>query len=240
MLHGRVGRGLTGLAVVLLAASAEAQSYGDPEQTLVIGAGAFRSRGSGDDPFGSEGYFSGVGVAPLDVPDGALVEQVCVYGINGIEPGFAFAQIDVVKLVPAGGGAPIERLVDGSIAMISTSEGYQLACSPPFAFTVRSEYDVDRDGHPDDVVYVVTAGTDVVSAVGGVQIRWRRQVSPPPEAPTFLDVPEADGAWPQVEALAASGVTTGCGGGDFCPDATLTRRQMAVFVAKALGLHWGS
>jgi hypothetical protein len=38
--------------------------------------------------------------------------------------------------------------------------------------------------------------------------------------------------------LAASGVTVGCGGGNYCPDAPLTRRKMAVCLAKALGLQW--
>jgi hypothetical protein len=33
-------------------------------------------------------------------------------------------------------------------------------------------------------------------------------------------------------------VTGGCGNGNYCPDAPLTRGQMAVFLAKALGLHW--
>jgi len=61
-----------------------------------------------------------------------------------------------------------------------------------------------------------------------------------PETPTFGDVPASDGAFALVEALAASGITSGCGGGLFCPGATLTRRQMAVFLSKALGLHWGN
>jgi S-layer homology domain len=41
-----------------------------------------------------------------------------------------------------------------------------------------------------------------------------------------------------IEALAASGITAGCGSGNYCPNANLTRGQMAVFLAKALGLHW--
>jgi hypothetical protein len=41
-----------------------------------------------------------------------------------------------------------------------------------------------------------------------------------------------------VEALVASGITAGCGGGNYCPDAALTRGQMAVFLSKALGLHF--
>lgn len=47
-------------------------------------------------------------------------------------------------------------------------------------------------------------------------------------------------AFQSVEALAASGITAGCNAAPpmYCPDATLTRRQMAVFLAKGLGLHW--
>jgi hypothetical protein len=33
-------------------------------------------------------------------------------------------------------------------------------------------------------------------------------------------------------------VTAGRGNGNFCPDQPLTRGQMAVFLSKALGLHW--
>ncbi len=51
-------------------------------------------------------------------------------------------------------------------------------------------------------------------------------------------MPASDGAYSFIEALVASGVTAGCGNGNYCPDAPLTRRQMAVFLSKALGLHW--
>lgn len=52
----------------------------------------------------------------------------------------------------------------------------------------------------------------------------------------------AGGSGPEGTAFAgmlvASGITAGCGNGNFCPDAPLTRRQMAAFFAKALGLYW--
>jgi hypothetical protein len=51
-------------------------------------------------------------------------------------------------------------------------------------------------------------------------------------------VPPSDPAFQYIEALFASGITAGCAGGNYCPDAPLTRRQMAVFLAKALGLQW--
>ena len=71
-----------------------------------------------------------------------------------------------------------------------------------------------------------------------MRVGYRLQVSIPPATPTFNDVPVGDSAFQFIEALAASGITAGCGGGNFCPDATLTRRQMAVFLAKGLGLSF--
>ena len=72
----------------------------------------------------------------------------------------------------------------------------------------------------------------------GVEIWWRREVSPAPPAATFGDVPKDHPFFQFIEALAASQITGGCGGGNYCPDSPLTRGQMAVFLAKALGLHW--
>jgi hypothetical protein len=69
-------------------------------------------------------------------------------------------------------------------------------------------------------------------------VQWFRQVSPPPAAATFGDVPMNHPFFQFVEALSRSGITGGCGGGNYCPDAPLTRGQMAVFLAKALGLQW--
>jgi hypothetical protein len=64
------------------------------------------------------------------------------------------------------------------------------------------------------------------------------QVSPPPATASFGDVPLDHPLSQFVEALAKSGITGGCGGGNFCPDNPLTRGQMAVFLAKGLGLSW--
>jgi len=71
-----------------------------------------------------------------------------------------------------------------------------------------------------------------------VEIAYRLQVSEPPPTPTFNDVPTDHMFYPYIEALVASGITAGCGSGNYCPDSPLTRGQMAVFLSKALGLHW--
>lgn len=71
-----------------------------------------------------------------------------------------------------------------------------------------------------------------------VGLYYRLQVSPAPVTATFTDVPVGHPQRRFVEALAAAGITGGCGGSLFCPDAALTRGQMAVFLSAALGLHW--
>lgn len=74
--------------------------------------------------------------------------------------------------------------------------------------------------------------------VRGVIIGWNRQISPAPVVPTFPDVAPGYWAFQEIEALAASGITTGFPDGTFRPTAAVTRAQMATFLARALGLHW--
>ena len=56
--------------------------------------------------------------------------------------------------------------------------------------------------------------------------------TPPACTGVFPDVPCSLVFAPWIEALAAEGITTGCGGGLFCPENLVTRRQMAVFLLK--------
>jgi uncharacterized repeat protein (TIGR03803 family) len=49
----------------------------------------------------------------------------------------------------------------------------------------------------------------------------------------FLDVPEGDTFHDFVEAIVRAGITAGCGGGNYCRNASVTRAQMAVFLLKA-------
>ncbi|HEX4439714.1 MAG TPA: S-layer homology domain-containing protein [Thermoanaerobaculia bacterium] len=56
---------------------------------------------------------------------------------------------------------------------------------------------------------------------------------PPPCAGTFPDVPCPSTFADWIEALAAEGITGGCGGGNYCPQNPVRRDQMAVFLLKA-------
>jgi hypothetical protein len=71
-----------------------------------------------------------------------------------------------------------------------------------------------------------------------VNVYYRLQVSPAPGAAAFFDVAVAHPYFRFIEALAAAGITSGCGAGNYCPDRNVTRGEMAVFLAKALGLHF--
>jgi len=56
--------------------------------------------------------------------------------------------------------------------------------------------------------------------------------TPPPCTGVFPDVACPGPFTDWVERLAAEGVTAGCGGGNYCPDAPVSRAQMAVFLLK--------
>ena len=58
-------------------------------------------------------------------------------------------------------------------------------------------------------------------------------VPPPATGAVFLDVPLGTpfAAW--IERLSAEGITSGCGGGNYCPTQTVTRDQMAVFLVRS-------
>lgn len=55
-----------------------------------------------------------------------------------------------------------------------------------------------------------------------------------PPMPRFDDVPPTYWAFSFIETLAASGITSGCGNDDFCPENAVTRAQMAVFLERGV------
>src|SRR2546428_5300135 len=88
------------------------------------------------------------------------------------------------------------------------------------------------------LVLIALNASDNTNSFNSVRLKWKRQISPDPATATFADVPVGHPFHRFVEALAASGITGGCGNGNYCPDAPITRGQMAVFLSAALGLHW--
>jgi hypothetical protein len=49
----------------------------------------------------------------------------------------------------------------------------------------------------------------------------------------FADVPESSAFHASIEQMVRDGITSGCGGGNYCPTSSITRGQMAVFLLRA-------
>jgi hypothetical protein len=59
---------------------------------------------------------------------------------------------------------------------------------------------------------------------------------PPAASGVFGDVPATHWAAAWIEELARVRITAGCGAGQYCPESSVTRAQMAVFLVTAFGL----
>jgi len=177
---------------------------------------------------------------PDDIPDGALITSIDYYfrdtdaTQNGMAtPGIFFADKAT--------GASFTGTALASQVSTSGQPGDTVVNST-VSFAVDRTQDIDNDGATDLLSYAIAVdlgGTGNV-CINQVAITWYRQVTPAPLAASFSDVPTSHAFFQEIEALAASGITSGCGGGNYCPDNPLTRGQMAVFLARALGLHWAN
>ena len=246
--------GILGAVVATATSAALGQSYGSEPQVLTISPAEFQP---GFDPwepyFGHDGYVSlstpsTIRSAPqryylaaqVLLPEGAMIDRFCLWAYDTDLDDEVTSGIVAAKLAPAG-EEPDRKFLDAG-ASSDGAVGYRRYCND-VDLIYRGKLDIDGDGTLDNAAYYVEAeigpGDELQArSLGGVQLIWRRPVSPPPAAPTFADVPDSHPFFPFIEALAASGITGGCGSGNFCPANPLTRGQMAAFLAKALGLHW--
>jgi S-layer homology domain len=186
-------------------------------------------------------------IATIDaglIPNGADLDQVAFYiQDNSAVDGQDFLGFLCRSWVDANGANPGQDCP--AEAFTQSDPGNTVITFDP-NFSVRYRYDIDGDGTDEVVSYTLWAqfGTTPHEVYdGSIRLRqarllYRRQISPAPAVPTFNDVGTGDFAYQHIEALVASGITGGCGAGNYCPNAFLTRAQMAVFLAKALGLHW--
>lgn len=166
--------------------------------------------------------------APLRVPDGALIQGISLEGCDSTTTG----QLHY--------GLRRTRFDDGADIEPVGGTGTDAAYGCAFATVFFDDPPTIDNSNYDYWVFVQWEG-DFSEAlrVQTVQVSYYLQVSPAPTTyVTFNDVPASHPFFQFVEALAYSGITAGCGSDNYCPDAPLTRGQMAVFLAKALGLAW--
>lgn len=84
--------------------------------------------------------------------------------------------------------------------------------------------------------YCPNAGTTRAQmAIFLLKSKYGSSYTPPDVPPTFGDTA---GHWAQdwIAQLAAEGITAGCGGGNYCPNNSVTRAQMAVFLTRTFNL----
>lgn len=163
----------------------------------------------------------------MSLPSGAFVTGLELEGCDGDPAGRILA---VVFRMPA----PVQNF--SAISPVGDSGA---VATPGCAFfPVDVAHTVDNlTGHYLIDVNVIAGGGANVGFTA-VRVRYNLQVSPAPLTATFNDVPTNHPQFQFIEALVSAGITAGCGSGNYCPDASLTRGQMAVFLAKALGLHF--
>ena len=161
------------------------------------------------------------------LPSGALV--------TGVEFDFCdnttFFDLTMTAYTAASDGTGTTAI--GSV----TSNGASSGCGSNFVDLSSQNFTLDNGLNE---IFFVVSSPDVggETTVSGAIVHYRLQVSPAPLTPTFDDVPTSDFGFQFVEAFAAAGITVGCTETSYCPDRTVTRREMAIFFAKALGLQF--
>lgn len=168
--------------------------------------------------------------APVQVPSGLRVEGIEVEGCDETLDGELF-----VNFVKCEVFEPACTGVGGYV--VATGETDTPGCAT-FFNSPENPHTIDNFHNVYKLALADTSPGGGVVRLRSVRLYLRRQVSPPPTTATFDDVPTDHLFFQHIAALAASAVTAGCDADSFCPDAPLTRGQMAVFLAEALGLHW--
>jgi S-layer homology domain len=224
------------VAVPLTTSSAQPKEFGVQDTTrTIISATAFLPDQFDDvieygtDPDNLGRYcigcdqLTGDFYSTLDIPAGAVIDFI---GLNNATDtdhviGFALWQRD-----RSGNKTPL-------LIYDCPAHGWDTDFAGPLGIPVPNHVDKEL------VLQVEQAVSPNYQYFAWMEVWWHRSVSPPPATASFSDVPTSHPYFQFIEALRASGVTGGCGDGStYCPDSPLTRGQMAVFLAKALGLHW--
>lgn len=234
---------LIALGFLVLASRAQAQTaprtYGTTHESFLrLPPTEFLPLSAIDAPYyttgvaGSSGQIKRYGsgdsflVAPLHLPSGALLTTLhfdyC--DLN------SFSERSYIQLVE------MDRVGNVQLATPNLQSVYG-SCDSVFLDLTGSDIVIDNGNFSYHVVFYNNIG-DGSESITGARIAYKLQVSAPPDFPDFADVPTSSPFFQFVEALYHSGVTAGCGGGNYCPNNPVTRGEMAVFLSKALGLFF--
>ena len=172
---------------------------------------------------GSDGYAGGfllsrhpingpLLVAPVHLPSGSIIDYLEIDFCDSLDP--QDIQLFLEDCGPLGlvcdKVANVNSFGFPGCSAISTSGFHHQVSDTGSSFGLRALFGAVNNGN---------------SLITGAIVGYRLQVSPAPVTATFLDVPVGHSQHQFVEALFASGITAGCGSGNYCPDSAVTRGQ---------------
>ena len=231
---------MTAVMFVACSCIAGAQTFGTNTQETIIPAQGWTPAGSGYQYSGEGSITPAVDgaqtwVTQIGVPAGAVVSAVDFLIVDN-DAGSDISMAFSLATFPVGGSGSC-----GGNFATATSAGINgigtVTMTAPLGSGSVTYHSSCNSIETYNNYYLSVTLQTTQHSLFGARISWNRTVSPGPGTATFGDVPTSDPGFAYVEALAASGITGGCGGGNYCPDNPVTRRQMAIFIAKALGLY---
>jgi ELWxxDGT repeat protein len=176
------------------------------------------------------------------VAAGTRVFFVADDGVHGRElwtsDGTAAGTGLVEDILPGpGSSVPRELAVADDLLLFAAHDGVHgvepWASNGTAAGTFRIQ-DIAPGPLPSSPLAFHPAGPNVYFAATDADTGFELWALPRAGLSRFGDVPPSHWAWGFVEALAAAGITSGCGNGNFCPGAPVSRAQMAVFLVLAV------
>lgn len=184
-----------------------------------VGVGQTMSRTGGPTSFSFK--------APLHLPEGALVTEVGFVFCDTSPTGFFTSEL---VIQPRMGNTTGQNLIASNDFETPGCVDQTATLSPPIQ--------IDNGANYYEVAFYLSTG-DTTIQFASARVGYQLQVSAP-GAQIFDDVPPSHPFFQFIQALAAAGITGGCSASPplYCPDNPLTRGQMAVFLSRALGLHF--
>jgi hypothetical protein len=166
--------------------------------------------------------------AGLHLPNGALLERISIEGCDFTDTDHITLAVDLCP-IPSGSCLTVAA---------TTGDAFDGGCDV-FPVDLGSPIEIDNTNYTYFFEVQLPGGCNNAT-FRAARAAYRLQVSPAPLAATFNDVPLGHPQRQFIEALAAAGIASECATVPlrYCPNDPVTRGQMAVFLAKALGLHW--
>ena len=226
-------------AIVSVPAPDRPSGWGPFDQELWVDAFAFHGKDNGvqtDLTYVSHYYATNPNLLPiqerffarLPLESGAVVTRVDCF-VN--DP-------SVINNVSVGLQRSTHHTSGNTFTTTTVASGASTGISGLQMFTFNANESVLYSDGVNNNLYFLTADMSNDTSIRSCRVVWHRGISAAPLTQTFGDVPISHPFHRFIEALSNSGITGGCGGGLYCPDRSLTRGVMAVFLAAALGLHF--